>query len=201
MGKVAWYPTNWNSLSMQETSAILKRRVLRRKGTKRRMAAESTNETTVATSPAVATSQPIADALYVYPTCSELCERRRCVPKWVDVHACPQSYDPSYVASLPRAEHDKYSQTSGSAAVYRVRVMDEEMQKTLQCTCPKSQQADEQTGRAEVLCTCPLVESAALEWTKMDVRQRDVALTIGDTIAESLGDREDEEWGGQWTLL
>jgi len=79
--------------------------------------------------------------------------------------------------------------------------MDEEMQKTLQCTCPKSQQADKQTGRAEVLCTCPLVESAVLPWTKMYDRQRNVALTIEDTIAESLGDREDEEWGRQWNFL
>ena len=85
--------------------------------------------------------------------------------------------------------------------MYRVRVMDEEMQKTLQCTCPKSQQADEQTDRAEVLCTCPLVESADLPWTKMDGRQRNVVLRIEDTIAESLGDREDDEWGRQWKFL
>jgi hypothetical protein len=76
--------------------------------------------------------------------------------------------------------------------------MDEEIRGMLKCTCPMSRAHHEETGRAEFLCACVLDESAALPWTKKHPQNN---LTNEDTVAETLGDLEDPEWGNNWHFL
>ena len=130
----------------------------------------------------------------MYATHSELRERRGCVPTWIDVHASTRGGDSSDGDSLPRAVHVEYGQGS-TVALYTVRVMDEDIRGILKCTCPMSRAHHAETGRAEFLCACVVDESAALPWTR---KAPEATLRGEYTVAETLGDLEDEEWGGCW---
>jgi hypothetical protein len=111
MGRVYWFPTEWNVVPKRPGSKLLARRVARR-GTSafkvlvpRRWELQTSEGLLVITQKAL---RYVPEAMYVYTVASAFRERHALAPLWIDVHAlenCFQWCNPFWATAVPRAIH------------------------------------------------------------------------------------------------